>query len=268
MTHHPTLYALLVFTASVAQSETPPDAGTYATRRQMVFPGQEKPTAKPAAATADSEFSKNGLPCVKEVCLGDGLAELKKVKWDRASSFAPMPGVKVPFTGDMQVTPAVSENVAARFRGYPAAAIPYLFDSTFDTTGLPALASVTAACQYHQLRGKFTTVSGNPTEVSIALLPTPIRGTALAQRWTVFEIGRTIPQATSLPDLEAVSREMNARYQRWNSTGRGGGTPRAGEAYFLGQQNQFTLRLSLGEDNALRRIQSHPACIGPKAKID
>jgi hypothetical protein len=31
-------------------------------------------------------YEKNGLPCIAELCVGDGLEELSRIKWDRAKS--------------------------------------------------------------------------------------------------------------------------------------------------------------------------------------
>ena len=28
------------------------------------------------------EYKKNGLPCVAEICIGDGLEEMARVKWE------------------------------------------------------------------------------------------------------------------------------------------------------------------------------------------
>ena len=31
-------------------------------------------------------YEKKGLPCIAELCIGDGLEELSKIKWDRAKN--------------------------------------------------------------------------------------------------------------------------------------------------------------------------------------
>jgi hypothetical protein len=39
------------------------------------------------ANTAYSQdVEKNGQPCVTEICIGDGLAELQKIEWDRVKN--------------------------------------------------------------------------------------------------------------------------------------------------------------------------------------
>jgi len=37
-------------------------------------------------------YEKSGLPCTAELCIGDGLAELGKVKWDRAKAALSLSG--------------------------------------------------------------------------------------------------------------------------------------------------------------------------------
>ena len=95
------------------------------------------------------QVEKNGLPCVAELCLGDGLAELSKVHWDRAHN------------------------------GY------------FDSKTLTSLARVTVACTPNERFGTYTTQSGNPTRVSIALIPNQTDTTK--HQWTVHQFRARFP---------------------------------------------------------------------------
>ena len=44
---------------------------------------QKVEETKTEATGANLEYLKNGMPCLAEVCLRDGIAELQKIKWDK-----------------------------------------------------------------------------------------------------------------------------------------------------------------------------------------
>jgi hypothetical protein len=141
----------------------------------------------PTIASAQS-YEKNNLPCIPELCLGDSLAELGKLKWDRAKSPFSLTSGKPDYVGSRPLSSYELAEAKRVYRGDVNKAAPYLSTGAFDQTTIPLLAAVTAACQKQELQGAFTSPSGNPTIVKISLLPD--RGDAAIQRWTVTSISR------------------------------------------------------------------------------
>jgi hypothetical protein len=68
------------------------------------------------------------------------------------------------------------------YRADVSKAVPDLSYEAFDAKAIPLLAGITAACGRKELQGTFTTESGNPTAVKIALLTD--KNEVAIQRWT------------------------------------------------------------------------------------
>ena len=105
-------------------------------------------------------YEKNGLPCITELCVGDGLEELSKIKWDRAKSALSLMG-KPDYVGSRPMGASDITTVKQIYRGDVSKAVPYLSHEAFDAKAIPLLASITAACGRKELQGTFTTESGN-----------------------------------------------------------------------------------------------------------
>lgn len=209
---------------------------------------------------------KNGLPCVAEICLGDGLPELGKVQWDRAKN--PFSDPKKPFyTASRKLTALEMGMVQAQFRGNLNPVSAFLADGLFDSGSLPGLARITAACNKNTLFGTYTTASGNPTRVGISLIP--IKSDPTRHQWTVTTIVRTLPAVVSSQQIAEAKTELNARYKDFDSNRLG--LPRPGEgrfAYNLASDFGFHFFL-MPETDELDRMKMHPACGGSaKVKVD
>jgi hypothetical protein len=214
------------------------------------------------------EFEKNGLPCVAEICLGDGIAELSKVQWDRAKN--PFDKSEKPnYTATRKVSEREMKFLQSNFRGDLAQAAPFLYDKMFDSGALSSLPRVTAACEKNELIGTYTTQSGNPTRVGIAL--TPSQADTSKQRWTVVSIVRTFPAAVSNEQKTQVEAQLAERYHAFGANNRKIKNPKPGEGrfYFIhGSPFGFNLLLFRGIEE-VNRLKLHPACGGTaKVKID
>jgi hypothetical protein len=219
----------------------------------------------PSASFAQS-YEKNALPCTAELCIGDGLAELGKIKWDHAKAALSLSG-KPDYVGSRSLSPFEILPVKQIYRGDVTAAAPYLAYEAFDGKALPLLAGVTAACGRKELRGTFTTDGGNPTIVEIALVSDKLHGTA--QRWAVTSISRDFPAVKSGAQKADVRKQLDERYGRFNvSRGIQRGvdaTYAIHEDTFMGRRYGFTLWLNEGPDDYERYLQN-PAC-GGKEKV-
>ena len=194
-------------------------------------------------------FSETGLPCVPEVCLGDGMRRLSAVRWNKAkggSLFDPT----VSYATDLNVSEAQVKAIGRVFKGNTSAAVPYLIARTFDGDALAPLSAVTVGCAADKLYGQYTTTDGDPTTVGIALLP---KGSEF-QEWVVVEITREIPAALSLEEMNAVRQELRSRYARWESP-RLSGDVLASFTMYTVNHLFFTLALRYVGDSPL-----HPAC--------
>lgn len=227
--------------------------------------------AIPSACIA-TEFEKSGLPCVAEVCLGDGLGELGKVQWNRAQN-PDLPIGRAPhFTSTQKLRAEELKMVQSQFRGDVVQAAPYLYENSFDGNALPALSRVVAVCSLNpflgpkgELIGAYTTQNGNPTRVAIALIPS--QTDTSKQRWTVVRITRSFPSAISDEQQSEVREQLAERYKAFDI--RKTRNAKSGEGRFsMNPGSHFTLHLFRGIDEANRRIL-HPACGGTvKVKID
>jgi hypothetical protein len=207
---------------------------------------------------------KKGLPCVGELCLGDGIAELSKIQW------APAQGAfKIDSKAQLSAARKLSEDdlrtVKAAFPNAGEAA-PYLYDKQFDAAALPFLTRLAAACESNELFGTYGANTETPTRVGISL--TPSLTEAGKQAWTVTTIVREFPSALSNVQKGDITTQLNQRYAKY-----GAGNPniqpaKPGEArFFPSGMTRFGFGLSLarGTDEAAR-LKQHPVCASDKAK--
>lgn len=214
------------------------------------------------------ETEKNGLPCVAEICLGDGITELSKLEWDRAKN--PFSSPKKPlYTAIRKLSEAERKILRTQFRGNIEQAAPFLYDKQFDSIALPALSLVSAACMPNELIGTYTTKNGNPTRVGIAL--TPNQTDTSKQKWTVITIMRSFPAAVSTEQKAEVETQLVERYRAFGAKNMNIKNAKLGEGrFFFNYGAGFGFHLSLfrgiEEEN---RMKLHPTCGGTaKIKID
>jgi hypothetical protein len=212
-------------------------------------------------------YEKNGLPCITELCVGGGLKELSELKWDRAKNALSLMG-KPDYVGSRPIGAFDIATVKKIYRGDVSKAVPYLSYEAFDAKAIPLLANITAACGRNELRGTFTTESGNPTTVKIALL-TDKDDTAI-QRWTVTSISRSFPAAISAVQQADIRKQLDERYGRFSvSRGRQTGVD---ATYAIHEADpvlngKFGFSLLYNQKfNDYERYLQHPAC-GGKQKV-
>ena len=212
---------------------------------------------KTEATGANLEYVKNGMPCLAEVCLGDGIAELQKIKWDKVKKET--------------VNKSLLEYVNTNFRGKLKASTPYLrrgFSGNtgiFDSQALSNLHTVIADCvtqSYTLLSGTFTSKAGNPTEVVIRLVPSQDN---LTQKWTVVTIRRTY-KTQSLQQSNEVIGQLKERYANFSTILN---VVKEGEPQVYIDSINPALTLSAYLQTAVERARLHPACEGSaKVNID
>lgn len=204
------------------------------------------------------ELEKRGLPCVAELCLGDGIAELSKIQWAPAQNAFKINN-KAEATGGMKLSDDKLRHLKST---YPAAgdAAPYLHSNQFDAAALPALARVTAACQSNELIGTYGAGGSTPTRVGISL--TPSATDPSKQVWTVTTIVRDFPSAVSNGERGEISKQLTARYAKFGAGNADTPIAKAGEGrFFPSGMTRFGFGLSLGRGaDEGARLAQHPAC--------
>jgi hypothetical protein len=120
-------------------------------------------------------------------------------------------------------------------------------------------------CRRSELLGKFTSQSGNPTRVQIALIPD--KADPKIQRWTVVAISRSFPQVKSATQQAETKKQLDERYGRF-SVNRGiqrgvGAMYSLNDDPFMSGKYGFNLSMS-PDIKDQERYRLHPACGGDK----
>lgn len=218
-------------------------------------------------------IQKNGLPCVKEICLGDGLPELNKIKWIRAqSSRGFMWGYPMnKLDGLFADAPVAKDDLQWKWT-FPflkgneqdvRKAVPYIFTMRFDGTGLPLIGKIEAICQGSpRLIGRYESESGHPTVVGITMLPST---DGLTQSWVVTSINRFFPGNITQEQSQELRASIYATYADFRS-GRQGAF--VGE--YIPRDGPYEMILGGHPlDNGINaaRFINHPSCGAVKGKI-
>jgi hypothetical protein len=208
---------------------------------------------------------KNNLPCIAELCLGDGLEELQKIKWDplRTEPFnLPMIEMPAPTAGPL--------GFKSIFIGRHGKTENYLNARKFDSNSLRGMANVKVACGLNRLVGSFTSINGNPTTVTISLGPNQANSTE--QRWVVVEILRKIPNIVTDEQAKEAYARLGSIYKKFNPMEiiDDGAFYQPGLGTFMSSTYPpFAFSLTLQPLPSLRdenNYKNHPDC-GGKAKI-
>ncbi len=218
------------------------------------------------AAQSDSvaqNLGKRGLPCVAEICVGDGIEELTKIQWVPAQNPIKI-GAKIQPTSAHSLT---DDDLKMLRAIYPSAgeAAPYLHERQFDAGALAVLPRVEAACQSNELIGNFGAGTSTPTRVGISLMPSATDPSK--QVWTVTTITREFPTAVGNEQRAEITKLLNMRYAHFGAGRIEGPNAKPGEGrFFPSGMTRFGFGLSLirSPDEA-NRMKLHPACSGLKA---
>ena len=212
------------------------------------------------SAAAAQALEKNGLPCVAEICLGDGIKELAKIQWATAHN-------PIKLNNKAQATSAhiLSDDdlrtLRATFPGVVEAA-PYLHERQFDSAALPNLTRIAAACQPNELIGTFGASGSTPTRVGISLMP--VAGDPAKHAWTVTTIEREYPGIVTNEARAQINKELNRMYRKFGAFNSNVGTGRAGEGRFVPSgMTRFGFGLSMlraQDESAV--LANHPSCGG------
>jgi hypothetical protein len=205
--------------------------------------------AVPALAAAQDEF-RNGRTCIAEICVGDGLVEVGKVKWDAAKVAVPFEKPE-PITS-YKVPDRRKVQIEQMYRGNLARALPYLAGSAFDQSVLSSLSGIIVCEHRGGIAGTFTDKSGNPIKVVITLVP-DAKDVSI-QHWIVTNIERHYVGANTEEKREAKRAEMDKVYAAAISTTLPSGR---GMYHMSGDRLYLTLRR---DDESYRRLGMHPSC--------
>lgn len=143
------------------------------------------------------------MPCIKEICLGDGLEKLQGISWE------PMPNMG--YTYDASVVAKWGYNQKAE------KIINWLAAGRFDAQTLPLLGGITWCGPNYapnsdldsSLKGKFKSESGHDTTVYIKLIPSA--NNPAEQNWKVVAIGRSY-RYSSNEQREQLENDLRKQY--------------------------------------------------------
>jgi hypothetical protein len=121
-------------------------------------------TATSAKALSDNEFSKNGMPCLDGICIGDDITQIRSVNWTAQHPIMKRP-LRTLTTPEVDLVKAYLFGPDAAIKKVAAA----LNISNFDASAIAALAQVETACNVFQLSignsANFISESGHVTSV-------------------------------------------------------------------------------------------------------
>lgn len=215
-----------------------------------------------ALAADNTPYMKNDMPCMSGICIGDHLSSLSKVNWDKV----------VPYT--RQSKQSAMPYLQKSYKGNLNRIWRYLLDDPmspgsgrFDNTVLAYLNDISASCSLLAFTGTFKSEEGNPSKVSVTLLP--IDGGS-KQAWIVTNISRSFPKAISAEQKAEVEASLKQRYSEFDLSNPEVNARRnkvgTGSASITG--NGFVLGLYPDSDSENQRLL-HPECGGgAKVKID
>lgn len=199
------------------------------------------------------EYVKDGKPCVKEICVGDGLGELSKINWKKSILLKPP-----------QYFTFAIEHFNKDYRGDLKKSKDYLLQKTFDSTALKYFSDVKAYCGndfFSYPTGTYTSKDGNQTEVTISLEPDAINLDSLDQKWTVVKIRRQY-MVKSDQQRREIFEANNERYKSL--------TEAPGSGYNKSDFFEGSLILTFNHrPNVTEQAKLNPLCGGSeKVKID
>ena len=212
------------------------------------------------APCSAQELEKNGMPCIAEICIGDGIAQLSKIQWTPAQN-------PIKLANKVQLTSAHvlnDDDMRALKAVFPAAseAAPYLHERQFDSNALLGLARITAACQANELVGSFGKDGNTPTKVRISLLPSA--ASSAQQAWTVTSIVREFPSALSDAERAQINKVLSQKYAKFAGGAGLDDNAKPGQGYYSPSVTAhfgFGLSLSRAIDESAR-MKLNPACGG------
>lgn len=223
--------------------------------------------AKPTQEAADSEFIKNGIPCLSGVCIGDDVTKIRGVAW-----LARHPVLK----RDLRQASAGEVNL---LRPILKASDDVLLQiataivaGTFDASAISSLAKVNASCDklfVLSVVAYFKSESGHVTQVIFQ--PTANENTT-EQVFRITNINRTFEDAVTAKQKQDLQSALVSKYKSVIDTynlaySRQGEYPSV--QINLGNMRGM-LELNLAESTNVSiprtdRLKQHPVCGGGKS---
>lgn len=182
------------------------------------------------------------MPCVKEICVGDGLDKLRGINW-----------VPIDLGHLNRVKRSERMRRAKTYKGFDGDNTPnFLVLRAFDGSVLEDIAKIKTACEANELVGSYISDGGNKTKVYISLLPIDDAGN---MTWRVRSITRKI-QTLEPADKNHVVQTLNARYGKFKQQ------PNSGEGGYMviPLHKEVGMSLHLGVADDLIRFKRNAFC--------
>lgn len=143
------------------------------------------------------------MPCVKEVCIGDGLDKLRGV---------PFKAVNLERAQRLSERRRIEH--AEMFGGFQAETAPaYILLGEFDVNALGDMAKIKTACHpLNGLEGTYVSESGYRTNVQVALWPDKSGN----MKWLVKSISRAYKDVKSGNESNQLIQDLQQKYAKWD----------------------------------------------------
>lgn len=196
--------------------------------------------------SVDTDFVKNGMPCMDGICIGDPVSKFAHIKWDKVKKH----DFKVEIFGYKSAKDELNDlksHFAPSKREFIEKISSYLITNKFDSAGLVDLSKLSGICErfhgssksldlvdasntselsirkfnaklssveylitnVYEMTGSYLSAGGNSTRVTVSL---SISKNPEYQVMRVSKISREIPRNISQEQLREISQQINQRY--------------------------------------------------------
>lgn len=147
---------------------------------------------------AEAGYEKEGYPCIKGLCVNDGLEELENLQWKKQILIEKHPRLgSTAYKADEDTLLAAQE---------------YIQRHMFDATALPLISRIAAVCRKPDtLKGEIVD-EGSTAKTFVEIQLRPDVGNLKRQRWTVVAITKYLTDAVTPEQQAEALDQVKTRY--------------------------------------------------------
>lgn len=203
----------------------------------------------------NTEFVKNGMPCLNGICIGDEISSLSKIKWNPSVS-------KYRKATNLELQERMKNFAPGANDNSTIEAANHYFFYSFDNDGIPKLAKLKGYCTPLRTFGIFKSDSGFETTVTAFVIPVIYPA---IPKLRVVMIKRTYPEVYTAAQISELTSQFKQRYASVQDESKQRNSIADASWLFSGRKLELKgFGLSSGKDD---QFKQYPGC-GKTLKID